>query len=181
MKIERPPIEGLLVIEPDVHEDSRGFFFESYNAERFAEFGLDLDWKQDNHVRSVKGTVRGVHFQRPPGQAKIVRCVRGAIWDLAVDIRPGSPTLGKWFGVELTEENKKMFFVPIGFAHGYAVLSDEAEALYKCTNVYVPDLEDGIMWNDPDFDIEWPVAEPLLSERDCTAQSFKQYMEKMKS
>lgn len=178
MQVEHTPIEGLLIVTPTVHADRRGFFFESYNEVRFREIGIDLDWMQDNHVRSTKNTVRGLHFQRGRGQAKLVRCVRGRVWDVAVDIRPGSPTMGRWHGVELSEDNKKMFFIPVGFAHGYAVLSDEAEALYKCSNVYDPELEDGIVWNDPDLAVEWPVAAPILSQRDQDAQTFKQYLQK---
>ena len=178
MQIEHTPIEGLLIVTPTVHADRRGFFFESYNEVRFREIGIDLDWMQDNHVRSTKNTVRGLHFQRGRGQAKLVRCVRGRVWDVAVDIKHDSPTLGRWHGVELNEDNKKMFFIPVGFAHGYAVLSDEAETLYKCGNVYDPELEDGIVWNDPDLAVEWPVSSPLLSARDQTAQTFKQYLQK---
>ena len=177
MQVERTPIDGLLIVTPKVFPDHRGFFFESYNEDRFREVGIDLRWVQDNHVRSTRNTLRGLHFQRGTGQAKLVRCVRGRLWDVAVDIRPGSPTLGKWSAVELTEENKKMFYVPVGFAHGYAVLSEEAEALYKCSNVYDAELEDGIMWNDPDIAVEWPVKTPNLSERDQNAQTFKQYLE----
>ena len=177
MQVERTKIDGLLVVTPTVHEDHRGFFFESYNEVLFKEIGVDLCWMQDNHVRSAKNTVRGLHFQRGKGQAKIVRCVRGRVWDVAADIRPDSPTLGEWHAVELSEENKKMFFIPVGFAHGYAVLSDEAETLYKCSNVYDAELEVGILWNDPDIAADWPVASPLLSERDQNAQTFRQYRE----
>jgi dTDP-4-dehydrorhamnose 3,5-epimerase len=177
MQVERTPIDDLLVITPKIFPDHRGFFFESYNENRFRENGIDLHWMQDNHVRSTKNTLRGLHFQRGKGQAKLVRCVRGRVWDVAVDIRPDSPTLGQWHAVELTEENKKMFLIPVGFAHGYAVLSDEAEALYKCSNVYDPELEDEILWNDPDIAVDWPISSPNLSERDLKAQSFKQYLE----
>ena len=176
MQVERTPIEGLLIVTPKVFPDHRGFFFESYNEDRFREIGIDIRWVQDNHVRSTRDTLRGLHFQRGKGQAKLVRCVRGRLWDVAVDIRPDSPTLGKWSAVELTEENKKMFFVPVGFAHGYAVLSDDAEALYKCGSVYDPELETEILWNDPDIAVEWPVKSPILSERDQNAQTFKQYL-----
>jgi dTDP-4-dehydrorhamnose 3,5-epimerase len=178
MKVEKGPLDGLLIITPKVFEDDRGFFFESFNADRFREAaGIVLVWRQDNHVRSVRNTVRGLHFQRPPGQAKLIRCIRGRIWDAVVDIRPGSPTLGRWFGVELSEENRKMLFVPIGFAHGYAVLSETAECLYKCSNVYKAELEDGFRWDDPEVGVPWPVKEPILSERDQTAKSFKEYLE----
>jgi len=177
MQVERTPIDGLLIVTPTIHEDRRGFFYESYNEVRFREIGIDLVWLQDNHVKSAKNTVRGLHFQRGKGQAKIIRCTRGRVWDVAVDIRPDSPTLGQWHAVELSGDNKKMFFIPVGFAHGYAVLSDEAETLYKCSNVYDPKLEDGILWNDPDVAVDWPVASPILSDRDQNAQTLKQYLE----
>jgi dTDP-4-dehydrorhamnose 3,5-epimerase len=128
---------------------------------------------------SVKDTVRGLHFQGGKGQAKLIRCVRGRVWDVAVDIRPDSPTLGKWFGVELSAENKRIFFVPAGFAHGYAVLSDEAECIYKCSTVYDPKVESGFKWNDAKVGVHWPVAHPVLSERDQTAQSFDEYLGKV--
>jgi dTDP-4-dehydrorhamnose 3,5-epimerase len=168
-----------MILTPDIHRDHRGFFYESYNEIRFREVGIDLHWMQDNHVKSTRNTVRGLHFQRGKGQAKLVRCIRGRIWDVAVDIRPDSPTLGRWYAVELSEENKKMFFVPVGFAHGYAVLSDEAEALYKCSNVYDPRLEDGIVWNDPDAAVDWPVDSPILSERDQKAQTLTEYLKSL--
>lgn len=180
MQIETTPIAGLLTIVPKIFPDERGFFFESYNAARFKELGVDLAWRQDNHVKSVKNTLRGLHFQRGVGQAKLVRCIRGAVWDVAVDIRPDSPTLGQWFAIELTEENKAMFFVPVGFAHGYAVLSDVAEVLYKCTNLYDPALESGFRWNDPQVGVKWPVAEPILSQRDLTSPSFQDCLKSLK-
>ncbi len=181
MKVEKGPLEGLLIIEPEVFEDSRGFFFESFNADRFREHGVDLDWTQDNHVRSCKNTVRGLHFQRGGGQDKLIRCVRGRVWDVAVDIRPDSPTLGQWFGIELTEQNMKMFLAPAGFAHGYAVLSGVAECLYKCSKVYDGELEDGFRWNDPEVGVEWPVTDPVLSERDLSSPSFKECMKSLAS
>ena len=176
MHIERTPIEGLLIITPKVFEDHRGFFFESYNKVLFRENGIDLPWMQDNHAKSTKNTVRGLHFQKGKGQAKLVRSIRGTVWDVAIDIRPDSPTLGKWHAVELTEENRKMFLIPAGFAHGYAVLTDEAETLYKCSSVYDQELESEILWNDPEIGIEWPVADPILSERDLNAQTLKEYL-----
>jgi dTDP-4-dehydrorhamnose 3,5-epimerase len=180
MNIQPGPIDGLFVIEPKVFPDHRGFFFESFNEARLREAGIELQWKQDNHVRSVRDTVRGLHFQWGKGQAKLIRCVRGRVWDVAVDIRPDSPTLGKWHGIELSEENKRIFFIPVGFAHGYAVLSDEAETLYKCSELYDPKMEDGIRWNDPELAVEWPIAHPLLSERDQKAVSFREYLERAK-
>ncbi|MCE5228345.1 dTDP-4-dehydrorhamnose 3,5-epimerase [bacterium] len=179
MKVEQGPIAGLLIVTPTVYPDDRGFFFESFNEARFRKHGIDLPWRQDNHVKSVLNTVRGLHFQRGEGQAKLVRCIRGKVWDVAVDIRPGSPTLGKWFGIELTPESFKTFFVPVGFAHGYAVLSDEAEVLYKCSKEYDPNLEDGFRWDDSDVAVQWPVETPILSKRDVTAQTFRELMAKM--
>lgn len=179
MRVEKAPLEGLLVLYPAVYADSRGFFFESYNELRFREVGINVPWAQDNHAMSVKDTVRGLHFQSGGGQAKLIRCVRGRVWDVAVDIRLDSPTLGQWFGVELSAENKRIFFVPVGFAHGYAVLSDEAECIYKCSTVYDPKLESGFKWNDDKVGVQWPVLQPVLSERDQTAQSFEQYLNKV--
>lgn len=179
MNFETTPLEGLIIIHPKVFTDARGFFFESFNQEKFSEAGIDLTWLQDNHAQSVMNSIRALHFQRGEGQAKIVRCTRGVIWDVAVDIRPDSPTLGKWHAVELSAENKKMFYIPSGFAHGYAVLSDVAESLYKCNRLYDPELEDGIAWDDPDLAIDWPVEHPLLSERDRRNRSFREYLESL--
>ena len=178
MKLEKTPIEGLVILHPRVFEDGRGFFFESFNERRFQELGLPTVWVQDNHARSAKNTLRGLHFQRGKGQAKLVRCLRGRAWDVAVDTRPGSPTLLRWHGLELTPENKAMLLIPEGFAHGYVALEDDTEVLYKCGTVYDPELEDEIRWDDPDVGIEWPVAEPLLSERDVAAQTWRQYAAK---
>jgi dTDP-4-dehydrorhamnose 3,5-epimerase len=176
MELERLPIDGLCIVHPRVFDDDRGFFFESYNQDKFRRLGIDLNWAQDNHARSIKGTVRGLHFQSGRGQAKLARCARGRLWDVAVDIRPGSPTLGRWHAVELTEDNKNIFFIPAGFAHGYCALSDVAEALYKCDSVYDPALESEIAWNDPDIGIDWPEKNPVLSKRDQSAQSLREYL-----
>jgi dTDP-4-dehydrorhamnose 3,5-epimerase len=161
-------IPEVKLIEPSVFADDRGFFLESYHRERFAAAGIDCDFPQDNHSRSRRGTLRGLHFQRSPGQAKLVRAVRGRIWDVAVDIRPSSPYFGKWVAAELSEENKRMLFVPVGFAHGFLVLSEEADVLYKCSHVYVAETEAGIRWDDPDVGVAWPLEglAPLLSPRD---------------
>ncbi len=174
MEVEKGPLEGLLILNPRVFRDDRGFFLESYNERSFAAVGITEVWRQDNHARSVGGTVRGLHFQRGAGQAKLVRCVRGRVWDVAVDIRPGSPTLGRWFGLELTEDNFRMLYIPTGFAHGYTVLSESAEVTYKCDRLYDPELEDGFRWDDPDVGVQWPVREPILSERDRTSKGFLQ-------
>ncbi len=149
-------IEGLCVIEPTVHGDARGYFMETYNQKDMEAEGLDLVFVQDNQSSSVKGVLRGLHFQKHYPQGKLVRVVRGSVFDAAVDLRKGSSTYGRWFGVELTEENKKQFYIPKGFAHGFLVLSDFAEFCYKCTDFYHPDDEGGLAWNDPEIGIAWP-------------------------
>lgn len=159
-------LEGLLVIEPRVFSDNRGFFFEPYNAPRFRAAGIDLEFAQDNHSRSRAGVLRGLHFQTSPGQAKLVRCSLGRIWDVAVDIRPESPTLGRWWGLELDAVSHRQLFIPVGFAHGFCVLSEEAEVQYKCSSVYDPVHEAGIAWDDPEIAVAWPIREPLVSDRD---------------
>ncbi len=175
--VEKTPLEGLLIVRPRLFRDARGFFLESYNQETFNSAGISIPFVQDNHSRSARGTLRGLHFQTHPGQVKLVRCTLGAIWDVAVDIRPGSPTFGKHFGIELRPDDATMLFVPIGFAHGFVVLSEFAEVQYKCSNVYNPATEAGIMWNDPDLNVQWPLngIEPLLSERDKTNPSFAEW------
>jgi len=180
MKVQAGTLDGILIITPDVYEDERGFFLESYNHDKFAQFGINLQFQQDNHSKSVRNTLRGLHYQTHPGQAKLIRAVHGAIWDVAVDIRPGSPTLGKWFGMELSAKNKQMLFIPVGFAHGFCVTSETAEVLYKVSSVYNAQTEAGIMWNDPDIGIEWPVPEPVLSNRDQGNPSLKQYLKGLK-
>lgn len=161
-------IEGLLLIKPRVYGDYRGFFIETYKKSEFFENGITVDFNQDNHSKSVKGVLRGLHYQKAPyAQAKLVRCVRGRIYDVAVDIRPKSATFGKYVKVELSEENKHMLFIPEGFAHGFVVLSDEAELLYKASGEYNPAADSGILWNDPDINIDWEIDfEPILSEKD---------------
>ena len=149
-------IEGLCIIEPTVHGDSRGYFMETYNKNDMAEAGLTMEFVQDNQSSSTKGVLRGLHFQKQFPQGKLVRVVKGSVFDVAVDLRSGSETYGKWFGVELTEENKKQFYIPEGFAHGFLVLSDLAEFCYKCTDFYHPGDEGGLAWNDPEIGIEWP-------------------------
>lgn len=148
-------INGLCVIEPTVHGDSRGYFMETYNQNDMREAGLDMVFVQDNQSMSVKGVLRGLHFQKQFPQGKLVRVIRGSVFDVAVDLRTNSETYGKWFGVELTEENKKQFYIPEGFAHGFLVLSDVAEFCYKCTDFYHPGDEGGLAWNDPKLGIEW--------------------------
>lgn len=156
IKVTKCPIEGLYIIEPKVHGDSRGYFMETYNQNDMREAGLDMVFVQDNQSMSVKGVLRGLHYQINYPQGKLVRVVKGRVFDVAVDLRPGSETYGKWYGVELTEENKKQFYISEGFAHGFLVLSDTAEFCYKCTDFYHPNDEGGLAWNDPSIGIEWP-------------------------
>ena len=174
MNITECDIPGPLIIEPKVFGDERGFFMESWNAARFAEEGLDIAFVQDNHSRSQKGVLRGMHFQNPGPQGKLVRVVSGAVFDVAVDLRRSSPTFGKWTGVELSAENKRMFWVPEGFAHGFIALEDGTEFLYKCTATYDPSAEHSLMWNDPAVGIEWPLEglEPQLSAKDAQGKTL---------
>lgn len=156
---EETGIEGLFVLTPTVFPDSRGYFMESYNKRDFEEIGINVDFVQDNQSGSCKGVLRGLHFQKEFPQSKLVRAIKGAVYDVAVDIREGSPTYGKFYGVVLTAENKKQFFIPKGFAHGFLVLSDEAEFAYKCDDFYHPGDEGGLLWNDPSIGIDWPLDE----------------------
>ncbi len=164
---ERLEIPDVVLIKPEAFKDFRGFFMETYNYREFEAFGINDNFVQDNHVRSIKGVLRGLHYQlKERAQAKLVRVVRGEIFDVAVDIRKGSPYYGKWVGVRLSEENWKMLYIPQGFAHGFCVLSPVAEVLYKTTDFYSPQHERGIIWNDPELAIKWPVRNPLLSPKD---------------
>ena len=156
IKVARTPIEGLYVIEPTVHGDERGYFMETYNQNDMREAGLDMVFVQDNQSMSRKGVLRGLHFQKQYPQGKLVRVIRGRVFDVAVDLRRNSKTFGRWFGVELTAESNKQFYISEGFAHGFLVLSDEAEFCYKCTDYYRPGDEGGLAWNDPEIGIEWP-------------------------
>ena len=156
IKVTKCPIEGLCIIEPAVHGDSRGYFMETYNQRDMAENGLDIVFVQDNQSMSTKGVLRGLHTQKEHPQGKLVRVIQGRVFDVAVDLRPGSETYGKWYGLELSSENKKQFYIPQGFAHGFLVLSDTAEFCYKVTDFYHPNDELGIAWNDPTIGIEWP-------------------------
>ncbi len=169
MNIIKTAIPGVLIIEPRVFGDSRGFFMETWNTAGFAGAGLDLAFVQDNHSRSQKGVLRGLHFQNPGPQGKLVRVTRGAVYDVAVDLRASSPTFGHWVGVELSAENKRMLWVPEGFAHGFLTLEDDTDFLYKCTAPYAPQSEFTLAWNDPAVGIEWPVAglDPIISEKDA--------------
>jgi dTDP-4-dehydrorhamnose 3,5-epimerase len=163
-------LPGVVLVEPDVHRDERGFFLEVFHRTRWAEQGgLDLDFVQDNHSRSRRGTLRGLHAQIETPQGKLVRCPRGALFDVAVDVRRGSPTFGRWVGYELSEENFRLLWIPPGFLHGFCALSEIAELSYKCTGPYDPAAEITVAWNDPEIGIAWPVAEPVLSARDAAA------------
>lgn len=166
-KFKRLEIPDVILIEPTVFEDRRGFFLESYNLKEFEAFGINVNFVQDNHSRSKKGVIRGLHFQKGKmAQAKLVRVVKGEIFDVAVDIRKGSSYYGKWVAVTLSENNKRMLFIPEGFAHGFCVLSEEADVLYKASNFYSPEHEGGIRWDDPDLAIPWPVDNPIVSLKD---------------
>ena len=171
-------IEGLVVVEPKVFGDNRGYFMETYNYNDFKAAGLDMVFVQDNQSKSKKGVLRGLHFQKKNPQGKLVRVVSGEVYDVAGDLRKGSDTYGKWYGVLLSAENKKQFYVPEGFAHGFVVMSETAEFVYKCTRFYDPSDEGGLMWNDPEIGIDWPVpenAELLLSEKDQHHQPLKDF------
>ncbi len=156
IKVTKAPIEGLYVIEPSVHGDARGYFMETYNQKDMHEAGLDMVFVQDNQSMSTKGVLRGLHFQKQYPQGKLVRVIKGSVYDVAVDLREGSPTYGQYYGVELTEENKKQFYISEGFAHGFLVLSDVAEFCYKVTDFWHPGDESGLAWNDPEINIQWP-------------------------
>lgn len=156
IKVEKCNIDGLYIIEPTVHEDDRGYFIETYNQNDMREAGLDMNFVQDNQSMSKKGVLRGLHFQKKYPQGKLVRVLKGRVFDVAVDLRKESETFGQWYGIELSEKNKKQFYISEGFAHGFLVLSDEAEFFYKCTDFYHPGDEAGIAWNDPDINIKWP-------------------------
>jgi dTDP-4-dehydrorhamnose 3,5-epimerase len=168
MKITKTKLNGVLIIEPDVFGDNRGFFMESWNKKKMEEARLFYDFVQDNYSKStVKGTLRGIHFQKgDKAQAKLVRCVKGAVLDVAVDLRKNSPTFKQWVSVELSEENKKQLLIPRGFGHGFLTLTDDVEFLYKADNYYTPEADAGIRWNDPDIGVEWGVENPILSEKD---------------
>jgi len=175
-QIRTTPIDGLLVIEPKVFADERGFFMESFKASDFAAFGITQDFVQDNHSKSRKGVIRGLHFQRAPyAQGKLVRVTRGRAWDVAVDLRKGSLTFGTWYAVELSADNHLLFWIPEGFAHGFLALEDDTELLYSCTAEYNPTSDGGVRWNDPDIAVAWPQigVSPLLSTKDAVLPLLK--------
>lgn len=173
MQVISTGLDGVVIVEPRVFEDARGFFMETYNSRAFEEAGLPSRFVQDNHSRSVRGVLRGLHFQYPTWQGKLVRAIRGEIFDVAVDIRPGSPDRGRWFGAVLSEDNRRQLYVPEGFAHGFCVLSETAEICYKCTALYAPAEDAGVAWDDPDIGIEWPVDSPILSDKDRAAPRLR--------
>ena len=166
-------IPDVILIKPTVFEDHRGFFMESYHIDKFNSGGIKCNFVQDNHVRSVYNILRGLHFQVKYPQAKLLRCLKGKVFDVAVDIRQGSPTYGQWVGEEISEDNKYQLFIPGGFAHGYYVMSDAAEISYKCSEIYQREEENGIIWNDESLKIKWPIKKPILSKKDKLAKTFK--------
>jgi len=172
MQVHATDLPGVLLVEPKVHRDHRGFFLETYHRDRYTEHGIDGSFVQDNHSRSTGPILRGLHAQGRRPQGKLVRCVEGAIFDVAVDIRVGSPTFGRWVGYELSAESFRQLWVPPGFAHGFAVVSESAQVEYKCTDLYVPNDELTVLWNDPEIGVEWPLSEPILSAKDQAAPTL---------
>jgi len=170
-------ISSVIVVEPDVHHDARGFFLETYHADKYREGGIDVRFVQDNHSQSVRGTLRGLHLQWRRPQGKLIRVVEGEIWDVAVDVRPNSPTFRRWVAVSLSSANFRQCYIPPGFAHGFCVVSPIAQIEYKCTDVYDPGGELGIAWNDDELAISWPVADPLLSSRDRANRSLRECLD----
>ena len=178
MKVIKAHLDGLVLIEPQVFKDPRGYFFETFQAERYKENGIACNFVQDNLSYSTKNTLRGLHYQYPSGQAKLVSVMRGEVLDVVVDIRRGSPTFGQWEGVTLSAENHRQLFVPEGFAHGFCVLSEDALFVYKCSDYYAPAAEHGIAWDDPDMGIGWPLEQPLMSEKDTCYPRLRDVDEK---
>jgi dTDP-4-dehydrorhamnose 3,5-epimerase len=166
MKITKTPLPGVLLLEPKLHGDSRGFFLETWREDALRELGINGRFVQDNHSRSTRGILRGLHYQLTQPQGKLVRVATCAVYDVVVDVRKGSPTFGQWYGNTLDEESMRMMYIPPGFAHGFVVLSDVADFIYKCTDYYHPESEQGILWNDPGIGIEWPISDVQLSEKD---------------
>ena len=178
MNVVKTGVQDVVIIEPKIFGDNRGFFLETFQVDRYREqAGINFEFVQDNHSRSSKGVLRGLHFQKTKPQGKLVRVVRGEVFDVAVDIRKNSPTFGKWAGVILSEENKKQLWVPPGLAHGFVTLSDTADFEYKCTDYYDPSDEGCLIWNDPNVGIDWPIETPLLSGKDAEGYSFKELFE----
>ncbi|MGO9832261.1 MAG: dTDP-4-dehydrorhamnose 3,5-epimerase [Myxococcaceae bacterium] len=172
MNVTPTKLPGVLLVEPRVFGDARGFFLETFQAERYAAAGIQGPFVQDNLSRSAKGTLRGLHFQEPRAQGKLVQVLRGAVWDVAVDVRKGSPHFGAWLAVELTDDNRRQLWIPPGFAHGFCVLSETADFFYKCTDFYAPECERAVRWDDPALGIGWPLASPLISAKDRSAPAL---------
>ncbi|MBT8113881.1 MAG: dTDP-4-dehydrorhamnose 3,5-epimerase [Arenicella sp.] len=173
MQVEKTNLEGVILLTPTVFGDDRGFFMETYNQGKAVELGLPTEFVQDNHSKSSYGVLRGLHYQCPQWQGKLVRVIRGEIYDVAVDIRAGSASFGQWYGCYLNEDNKQQLYVPEGFAHGFCVTSESAEVVYKCTTLYAPEQEGSLLWNDPEIGIEWPIENPSLSAKDAVAPLLK--------
>lgn len=174
MRLLHTELPGVIICEPDVYEDNRGYFFEAWNRMKFSQSGIRVEFVQDNVSKSTRGVLRGLHYQWPYSQAKFVQVLEGEIWDVAADIRSKSPTFGKWVGVTLTGENHRQFFIPEGFAHGFCVLSETAIFHYKCNDYYHPEADKGILWNDPQLSINWPIKNPILSEKDIILKPLAQ-------
>jgi dTDP-4-dehydrorhamnose 3,5-epimerase len=181
MNVIETSLQGVLIIEPDVFGDHRGFFKEAFHVERYAEVGIDLPFVQDNQSRSQKGVLRGLHLQKTRPQGKLVSCSRGVVFDVAVDVNSRSETFGQYVGLELSEENHRQLWIPPGYAHGFCVLSDVADVHYKCTDLYFPEDEGGLIWNDPDVCIDWPIKNPKLSSKDLQLSSLAQLLANQKS
>lgn len=179
MEVRATPLGGVVVLEPAVHRDARGYFVETFRADRYAQAGLPGTFVQDNESASTRGTVRGLHAQLRRPQGKLVRAVTGEIFDVVVDIRPGSPTFRRWIGVRLSEENFRQIYIPPGFAHGICVLSERARIAYKCTDFYDPEGELRLLWNDPELGIDWPVTDPVLSDKDAAALPLSAWMDRL--
>lgn len=177
MEFRSTSLPGVLLVVPKIFADARGFFLETYHVEKFRDGGIALPFVQDNHSKSVRGTLRGLHAQWRKPQGKLVRALQGEIFDVAVDARKGSPHFGKWFGTLLTAENRHMLWVPPGFVHGFAVVSETAEVEYKCTDVYDPGYELTVSWNDPEIGISWPISDPILSPKDAAGKSLREQLE----
>ncbi len=166
INVEKTPLPGVLIVEPRVFQDERGFFLETFHQEKYRKAGIDISFVQDNHSHSCKGTLRGLHYQLRHPQAKLISVVQGEIFDVAVDIRRGSPFFGKWTAVHLSGQNKRQLFIPEGFAHGFLVLSDSTDVIYKCSELYFPEDDRGVIWSDPQIGIDWPIKDPILSDKD---------------
>lgn len=179
MNVIQTALPGVLLLEPKVFGDARGFFLETYRAERYRELGIPGPFVQDNWSRSRRGILRGLHLQHPKAQGKLVMVTRGSVFDVAVDVRRGSPHFGKWVGYDLSEENKRQLWIPPGFAHGFCVTSDECDFLYKCTEIYAPENERTVLWNDPAIGVQWPVTTPVLSKKDEAGLPLAQHTQLM--